>query len=299
MTAQETHVANSYESTIVGNLASGATTINVTSTTGTPSIPFYVVIDPDNDAKREVVLVDSTKNATQLNLSASSKRGQDGSTDTSHEDGAVIGIYPVAALWTDINDRVDSAYTAGGTDVAVADGGTGASTAADARSNLGAAADADVVKLTGSQTVAGVKTFSDAATLSSGATVAGEVNMQDNLLTRPLLKDYGEEVATDSDSGATHTIDLTTGNVHDLTLTANCTLTFSNPTASGDACSFTLILRQDGTGSRTVTWPASVDWPAATAPTLSTAAAAVDVLTFVTVDGGTTWLGFVAGQGMA
>ena len=48
-----------------------------------------------------------------------------------------------------------------------------------------------------------------------------------------------------------------------------------------------------------VSWPASVEWPAATAPTLTSTSNAVDVLVFQTVDGGTTWYGFVAGQGLA
>jgi hypothetical protein len=37
---------------------------------------------------------------------------------------------------------------------------------------------------------------------------------------------------------------------------------------------------QDATGSRAVTWPASVKWPSGTAPTLSTAANAIDIVTF-------------------
>jgi len=112
-----------------------------------------------------------------------------------------------------------------------------------------------------------------------------------------VLTDYSETLVTNATSGATETLDLESGNVFDITLSENCTFTFSNPPATG-AGSFTLILRQDGTGSRTATWPASVDWAAATAPTLTTTASAVDILTFVTVDGGTTWYGFVAGQAM-
>lgn len=133
----------------------------------------------------------------------------------------------------------------------------------------------------------------------AGGTMTGEVNFADQLATRPILKDYAETAAEDTDSGATHTIDITTGNVHDVTLTANCTFTFSNPIATGDCTSFTLILRQDATGSRTATWPASVKWPAGTAPTLTTTASGIDVCTFMTVDGGTVWLGFTAGQAMA
>ena len=81
---------------------------------------------------------------------------------------------------------------------------------------------------------------------------------------------------------------------------ATTTFTFSNPIASDDSTSFTLILTQDGTGSRAVTWPASVDWAGGTAPTLTTTATTgVDILTFMTVNAGTTWYGFVAGQAMA
>jgi hypothetical protein len=120
-----------------------------------------------------------------------------------------------------------------------------------------------------------------------------------DVLTSKELKDYSETVSTNATSGIAATIDLDNGNVHDLTLTANCTLTFSNPPATGKAGSFTLILRQDATGSRTVTWPASVKWSGGTAPTLTTTASGIDILTFTTLDAGTAWFGFTAGQGMA
>lgn len=116
----------------------------------------------------------------------------------------------------------------------------------------------------------------------------------------PTELDYAEaleNLVTNTTAGATPTIDADYP-VHDFTLTANATFTFTGG-ETGWATSFTLVLRQDATGSRTVTWPASVKWNEATAPTLSTAASAVDVLTFLTTDGGTTWLGFVAGTGMA
>jgi len=37
---------------------------------------------------------------------------------------------------------------------------------------------------------------------------------------------------------------------------------------------------QDGTGSRTVTWPNTVKWPAATAVVLTTTASATDMVAF-------------------
>ena len=141
-------------------------------------------------------------------------------------------------------------------------------------------------------------TTANAALPKAGGTLSGAVDAGDQIISKAVFKDVGETLVVNGTSGSTDTIDLEDGNFHKVTLTANCTFTFSNPPASGTAGSFTLFLIQDGTGSRTVTWPGSVAWAAATAPTLTTTAAAVDVLTFITLDGGTVWNGFVAGQAM-
>lgn len=102
-------------------------------------------------------------------------------------------------------------------------------------------------------------------------------------------------VSTETDSTTAYTIPApTTAGIVDLTLTGNCTITFPTATAGH---SFTLILRQDGTGSRTVTWPSEVKWASGVAPTLTTTASAVDILGFFCADG-TNWFGFVSGQDM-
>lgn len=76
----------------------------------------------------------------------------------------------------------------------------------------------------------------------------------------------------------TTTIDWKLGNKFYFTFGAqNETFTFTAPT---HACNLLLILKQDGTGSRTATWPATVKWPAATAPTLTTGANKIDIVTF-------------------
>ena len=102
---------------------------------------------------------------------------------------------------------------------------------------------------------------------------------------------YTEEVATANTSTA-YTIDLANGSVQILTLTGNCVYTFPTPVAGK---SFTLIHLQDATGSRTVTWPSTVDWPSAIAPTLTATALRADKFVFTAISG-TSWLGSVAGQ---
>jgi len=97
-------------------------------------------------------------------------------------------------------------------------------------------------------------------------------------------------VSTVATTTGTVDLSLATAHVHARTLTGNTTFTFSGA-VSGVACELILFATQDGTGSRTITWPASVKWPAATAPTISTAAGRTDQFRFVTIDGGTTWRG--------
>ncbi len=125
----------------------------------------------------------------------------------------------------------------------------------------------------------------------AGGTMSGETIFADQLVTRPVLKDYGEtKVAM-----AANAVDLSLGNVQTYTLSGNQTLTFTNPPATGTSGSFTLILTNGG--SATLTWPTSVDWATATAPTLT--ASGVDVITFTTIDAGAIWYGFAAGLAMA
>ena len=88
----------------------------------------------------------------------------------------------------------------------------------------------------------------------------------------------GFTLTDNGNSGTADTIDWGNSNKQKSTLTGNCTFTF---TAPANPCALQLILAQDGTGSRTVTWPATVKWPGGTAPTLSTGASAVDVVSFL------------------
>jgi len=106
-----------------------------------------------------------------------------------------------------------------------------------------------------------------------------------------------DEATSITSSSNAATINLRDGNVFEHDLTENVTYTFSNPAASGRASAFILKVIQDSS-ARTITWPGSVDWPAATAPTLTSTNNGVDVFVFFTIDGGTTYYGFTAGQAL-
>lgn len=109
-----------------------------------------------------------------------------------------------------------------------------------------------------------------------------------------------ETVATNSTATGSVTVDLANGNLHALTLTGNITtLTLTGSTASR-LCSLTLVITQDSTGGRSITWPASVKWlPAGSAPTFTTTLSTVSVVELFTIDNGTTWYAGLAGTGLS
>lgn len=97
-------------------------------------------------------------------------------------------------------------------------------------------------------------------------------------------------VQTIAASGAAQTLDLSAYDSFNITLTANCTLAFSNPPSAGDIHAIKLRFLQDAVGSRTVTFPASAKWSGGTGPTITAASGSVDVATLETWDGGTTYM---------
>jgi hypothetical protein len=127
------------------------------------------------------------------------------------------------------------------------------------------------------------------------APFGGNIAIGNNvIMANPILSAYKENVIAYTISSGTQTIDLTLANIFNLTLNSSVTLTFSNPPTSGTAYSLTLYCKQDGTGSRVITWPASVKWPNSSPPTMSTGANKIDIFSFFTLDGGTTYVGALA-----
>jgi len=118
------------------------------------------------------------------------------------------------------------------------------------------------------------------------------INIQGNTIIKDsrTFINYGlEHSALGSVSGAT-TINLLNGNYFSATVAGITTWTFSNPLASPNACGFVIELTNGG--AYAITWPVAVKWPGGTAPTLTTTG--VDVLVFITDDGGTTWRGIAS-----
>ena len=132
-------------------------------------------------------------------------------------------------------------------------------------------------------------------TSSAGRVVTADANGDVNLTEELTAKSYNETfLAVTSSAGGT-TVNCETGNIFSHTLTEDTTFTFSSPPAIDTGYSFTLKIVQDST-ARVIIWPASVDWAAATAPTISTGSGEVDVFVFFTTNGGSTFYGFTAGQ---
>lgn len=132
---------------------------------------------------------------------------------------------------------------------------------------VAAAVDPDTAKTDVAQTFVPAQTFTAQSVHNGGLTVDGPY----------------EQAA---EAVAALDIDQNTGNYFTKTINANSTFTFSNPPASGTVGSFTLELTHT---SGTVTWPASVKFPADTAPTLTTGK--THLFMFVTDDGGTRYRG--------
>ena len=157
--------------------------------------------------------------------------------------------------------------------LAVANGGTGIT-------SLGS----------GVATWLGTPTSANLISAVSDETGSGSLVFNTNAaLTNPTVTNYIETPYTANSSTAI-TLALTNGTVQIITLTGNATITMPTATAGK---SFILLLKQDGTGSRTVTW-STVKWPAGTAPTITSTASKQDIFSFFA--DGTNWYGTTVAQ---
>ncbi len=169
-------------------------------------------------------------------------------------------------------DTIDALFDAGPV-LKVTKGGTGISSFGTGVATwLGTPSSANLAAAVTGETGSGALVFGTAPTISN-----------------PTVTNY-VETPYSANSSTAITLDLTNGTVQIITLTGNATITM--PTATSGK-SFIMYLKQDGTGSRTVTW-STVKWAGGTAPTITSTASKQDIYSFFA--DGTNWYGVTVGQ---
>jgi len=130
----------------------------------------------------------------------------------------------------------------------------------------------------------------------SSGTASNEITLGNSSITRFRIPGAGIDNTSDALSGTTPSVNVGARDTYTLTTSGNTTFTFTGAPSSGQVGTFSLIITAGGT--HTLTWPASVDWAGGTAPD-APASGEKDIYTFMTIDAGTTWYGFLAGDAMA
>lgn len=155
---------------------------------------------------------------------------------------------------------------------------------------------AGAVSLQSTLTVVGAVTLQSTLTVAGAASFYGDNNHFDNKIQRPKFQDISEVVTVITASGSSLSLSFEDGNVKDVTLTGNCSITLTGAPASGTYGGMYVYLRQDNTGSRTITHPGGTQHPGGEAPTLTATSGGYDAILYETFDGGTTYVCHVVGQ---
>jgi len=113
-------------------------------------------------------------------------------------------------------------------------------------------------------------------------------------ISKPVMSATNPTAQTYTPAAAgTATLDLSLSNSHFITMPAgNITIALSSDTSNQP---FIVRILQDATGSRTVTWFATIKWAGGTAPTLTTTASKADTFGFIRTTANQ-YDGFIVGQ---
>ena len=125
------------------------------------------------------------------------------------------------------------------------------------------------------------------------------IDFNDKTLQEIKFRNYKEQRSNVTISSGNCNLNLSNANVFNVSMNANITsINISNTSTESDTIvGFTMILRADGT-ARSVTWPTSIRWPDAAAPTLTSTNNKVDIVSFVSDNNGANWYGFVSGKNL-
>ena len=146
----------------------------------------------------------------------------------------------------------------------------------------------NLASVTGTLPIANGGTGATTLAGASITTYTGTETLTNKTLTNPTVTNYTETLFTANTSTAI-TVSLANGTVQQLTLTGNATITMPTATAGK---SFIILLKQDATGGRSVTW-STVKYPGGTAPTITATASKQDIFSFFA--DGTNWYGTTVG----
>jgi hypothetical protein len=121
----------------------------------------------------------------------------------------------------------------------------------------------------------------DAALPKAGGTMTGRLDAKTTTLVGNALGNV---------SGNPVNLDCSVGQAVSATLIGTATFAFTNVPAGVSG----LLLKLTNGAAFAITWPGSVKWPSGAPPALT--AAGVDMIAFLTYDGGTTWQGYLVAK---
>jgi len=208
-------------------------------------------------------------------------------------DGAGAGAAVLNANPTETGGSVTSVQMAGGSTGLTYSGGpiTGSGTITTAGTLAVANGGTGVTTSTGTgATVLNVSPALTTPKITTGiqnASAATVISMDSNTF---FAGAFSDEVTALGNTGAAKTINCNEGNVFTATLTGNCTFTLATPNSTANrATSFTLVLTNDATASRTVAFAGGTFKYPGGSVSRSTGANDTDIWFFFSPDNGTTW----------